>query len=234
MNKNKSFPDHVSKRYTGFLLCCFLAAMPIITQAAPDGFYANAGLSISDGPGTVSINQSSFGNNVKYADGNPISLFTLPQDGRFKYNFSLGYTLRNLALELKYIDLGTQKLLGINGANLAEGASGGFKSEYYGINGVSFIPVNNNVDFFVSMGVGKLHTKMKVSDPKFFMNDSPQEAKQSETVLLLGAGLRYYFSPEFSVNAEYNRLTPVTHGLANSGTYNTAFNIFSLGLTYTF
>lgn len=203
-------------------------------MAAPNGPFVNLGANIVYGPSTISINNSAFGNGTTYANGNPNALFSLANDGRFKYGSSIGYVHDNIGISLKYHNLGSQHLMGVNGASLANGESGSYKAMYYGVNATAFFPINDKKeDIFLSLGGGRLKTELSANSAQF-VGAGTKQAIQNESVLFLGVGMRHYINSTLSVDVEYDRLTPITHGLLSNGTYNNSFGIFSAGLTLSF
>lgn len=174
------------------------------TLAANDGPYIGVSGELVIGPGSVTY---------------PGNLYNLANDGRFSYGANAGYIYKNFGIELKYQDLGSQHQTGLNGVAQNTGNFGG---KYYGVNGLYFIPVNEGKqDFYLGIGAGSLQTNL---------NTTGLSVSQNELALNLAAGVRMNLTNNFAVTAEVNHLTPVTHGLSNTGLYNTGFTVLSLGL----
>lgn len=172
--------------------------------AASDGPYVGVSGELVIGPGTVSY---------------PGNFYNLANDGRFSFGAAAGYIYNNFGIEAKYQDLGSQHQTGLNGVAQNTGSFGG---KYMGVNGLYFIPVNDGKqDFYVAIGAGSLRTTL---------NTTGLNVSQSELALNLGAGVRMNLTKNFAVTVEANHLTPMTHGLINTGLYNTGFTIVSLGL----
>lgn len=172
--------------------------------AANDGPYVGVSGELVIGPGTVSY---------------PGNFYNLANDGRFSFGAAAGYIYKNFGIEAKYQDLGSQHQTGLNGVSTNTGTFGG---KFIGVNGLYFIPVNDGKqDFYVGIGAGSLQTSLKTTG---------LSVSQNELALNLAAGVRMNLTKNFAVTVEANHLTPVTHGLANTGLYNTGFTIVSLGL----
>ncbi|GEM_PF-1427891 len=178
-------------------------------------------IDISYGPDVLSIAHNKFRTTSNYSSN---TLFNLANDGRFSFASALGYIYHNIGIEFKYFNLNPQHLLGVNGQALALNQIGSFGGRYLGVNGLALIPVNNDRNEFIfALGGGKLLTEFHAA------LDSETNINQSESVLLTGFGVRHFFSSNWSVRAEYDYLTPITHGLLSSGIYNDSFGVILLG-----
>ena len=203
-------------------------------NAAQDGVYGVIAYGDVIGPSSISIANGAF-NGAPYTNGNSNNNFNLANDGRFAVNGSVGYIYNNLGIEFKYINLGSQHQTGVNGNSLQSGETGTYGGHYYGVNGQYFIPLNDGKqDIFFSLGAGQMHTTFATVNSQAFTSPAPQSATQNEWAALLGVGARFNLTDHFGLNVEANRITPVTHGLLNSGIYNNAFTVVSIGLVISY
>ena len=199
------------------------------THAAENGFYINANANVTIGPSTITVNKSAFGN-INYASGNDTNTFGYANDGRFAYDGSIGFIRNNFGAEIKYISLGSQKQISQNGASLGANETGTYKGSYFGLSGKYFVPLNQGKqDLHLSFGGGRLSNTLSSSNSRATTPASNLTASQNEWALLLGAGIRFNLFKNFGLNLEVNRITPVTHGLFNSGIYNNAYTSISAG-----
>jgi outer membrane protein W len=204
------------------------------TQAAENGFYINANANVTIGPSTITVNKSAFGN-INYASGNNTNTFGYANDGRFAYDGSIGFIRNNFGAEIKYISLGSQKQISQNGSSLGTNETGTYKGSYYGLSGKYFVPLNQGKqDLHVSIGGGRLSNTLSSSNSNATSPASSLTASQNEWALLLGAGIRFNLFKDFGLNLEVNRITPVTHGLFNSGIYNNAYTSISAGFVVSY
>jgi hypothetical protein len=202
-----------------------------VAQATPDGAFVTVTGDIAYGPGVVSVHNTAFGGGTTYTNGSPNALFYLANDGRFKYGAAVGYVSDNIGISLKYHDLGSQHLMGVNGPSLPERDSGEYKASYYGLHATKFFPTNDKKDdFLISLGGGKQKTELAVNSAEF-VGATNKRVTQNETVLFWGVGMRHHINSTLSIDVEYGRLTPMTHGLLHRGVYNNSFSILSVGLT---
>lgn len=213
-------------------LLSLIAALLISTSAhaVQDGFYGVIAYGNVIGPSSISIANGAF-NGASYTNNNSNNNFNLANDGRFAVNGSVAYVKNNIGIELKYINLGSQHQTGVNGNSLQAGETGTYGGHYYGVNGQYFMPImDNKHDIFFSLGAGQMHTTFATVNSQAFTTPAPQSATQNEWAALLGVGARFSITDYVGINIEANRITPVTHGLLNSGIYNNAYTILSIGL----
>jgi len=219
-------------------IACLVGSAAIISSqviAAQDGPYASLNASLSIGPSAVSVAKDKFGAGTTLASGGPNAIFGLANDGRFGFDGSLGYIKNNFGVEVRYISLGSQKQISTNTSALAANETGTFAGRYVGLNGKYFLPVNNGQqDFHFSLGGGQLSTELKATNSTVFSPQASKNVTQNEFALLLGAGVRFNINKNVGINLEVQRITPVTHGLFNSGVYNNAYTVISTGLAFTY
>ena len=216
------------------LLFVALLLISLSARAAQDGIYGMIAYGDVIGPSSISIANGAF-NGASYANGNANNNFNLANDGRFSVNGSVGYIYNNLGIEFKYINLGSQHQTGVNGNSLQAGETGTYGGHYYGINGQYFMPImDNKHDIFFSLGAGQMHTTFATVNSQAFTSSAPQSATQNEWAALLGVGARFSVTDHFGINLEADRITPVTHGLLNSGIYNNAYTILSVGFVVSY
>jgi outer membrane protein W len=216
------------------LASALIASLALMNQAsaAEDGFYLGLDGNVSIGPSTVTAAPGAFPANANY---NSTQTFGFANDGRFQYDGALGYIKNNFGVELKYISLGSQKQISQNGAALTADQTGTYVGKYYGINGKYFIPVNEGKqDFHLTVGVGRLSNTLTANNSTTTTPTSNLSGTQNETALMLGVGVRFNINKTLGLNAEVNRITPVSHGLLNSGIYNNAYTVLSLGFVVSF
>ena len=232
LSVNNSIPGTYMKRLLSFIVLIFIS---INSYAVRDGFYGVASYSDVIGPGSISINNQAFGSQ-QYANHAANNNFNLANDGRFEFSGSIGYVKDSIGIEAKYINLGSQHQTGVNGNSLQSGETGTYGGSYYGLDAQYFVPLdgNNKHDLFFSLGAGKLRTTFSTVNSQAFNPASSQSATQSEIAALLGVGARFTVTDYVGLNIEADRITPVTHGLLNSGIYGDAYTVFSVGLVFNF
>jgi outer membrane protein W len=216
------------------LLFVTLIFISLSAHAAQDGVYGVISYGDVIGPSSISIANGVF-NGSPYTNGNSNNNFNLANDGRFSVNGSVGYIKNNIGVELKYINLGSQHQTGVNGNSLQAGETGTYGGHYWGVNGQYFMPImDNKHDIFFSLGAGQMHTTFATVNSQAFTTSAPQNATQNEWAALLGVGARFSITDHFGINLEADRITPVTHGLLNSGIYNNAYTILSVGFVVSY
>lgn len=206
-----------------------------LSHAAQDGFYLGANANVSIGPSIVTISNAAFPGGTTYTSGGTTNAFGLSNDGRFQYDAALGYIKNNFGLELRYIALGSQKLITQNGQSMGANESGSYSGKYYGINGKYFVPLNQGKqDLHFALGGGKLVNDFSTVNSSATSPASNLSASQNEFALMLGAGMRFNINKVMGLNLEVNRITPVTHGLFGSGIYNNAYTVISAGFVVSY
>jgi len=205
------------------------------SHAAQDGFYLGANANVSIGPSVVTVSNAAFPSGTTYTGGGNTNAFGLSSDGRFQYDAALGYIKNNFGLELRYISLGSQKQITQNGQSMGANESGSYSGKYYGINGKYFVPLNQGKqDLHFTLGGGKLVNDFSALNSNATNPASNLTASQNEFALMLGAGMRFNVTKIVGLNLEVNRITPVTHGLFNSGIYNNAYTVISAGFVVSY
>ncbi|WP_347555156.1 hypothetical protein [Robbsia sp. KACC 23696] len=206
-----------------FCMASLLAAAPV--SAATKGFYIQA-----DGTLSIGASQVSMANRL-VGSGGGNTVFSLANDGRFGYGAAVGYMFDRAGVRLRYLALGTQPTLAIDGQTNV--SRSGVASRFLGVEGMYLFPIiPKRVDLALIGGAGVMRTT--VTFPTSNHTGRRGTGTQYEPVISLGVGLRVPFSRHFSGGVEVSRLTPFQSGLRARGLYNNGQTVVSAGIGYVF
>ncbi|KKB62224.1 hypothetical protein WM40_18105 [Robbsia andropogonis] len=216
------------------LTCAVLSVAPLVASseavAATNGVFVQADGLLSIGPGRLSAANSKLGG----GDGH--TLYGLANDGRFGFGAAVGYIHDRTGIRVRYLYLGTQPTLSINGKTT--GSRGGLTSHFMGVEGLYLVPlIPRRVDLVLSGGAGVLRSSVPfpgASHPNAEKAPRPGKATQFEPALSLGVGLRVALLRQITGNIDITRLTPFQSGLRSRGLYNNGQTVISAGIAYTF
>jgi len=206
-----------------FYLATLFTTAPV--SAASKGFYIEA-----DGTLSIGASQVSMANRL-VGGGSGNTVFSLANDGRFGYGAAAGYMFDRAGVRLRYLSLGTQPTLAIDGRTNV--SRSGVSSRFLGVEGMYLFPIiPNRVDLALIGGAGVMRTTLTF--PTSNHTGRRGSGTQYEPVISLGVGLRVPLPRHFSGHVEVTRLTPIQSGLRARGLYNNGQTVVSAGVGYTF
>jgi len=186
------------------------AALPAAAQQTPWYGAFSAGQSKTD---------HEFVTNREGAISNAINIRTDFDDKDSAWKATLGYRVNSwLALEVNYADYGSVRsdtrfdvpggLNGFGGVTVDREVKG------FGIDGLISAPIGDRFSVFGRVGAFRAETRAnaRISGDTFFTDGTPgteRSNKSTETTVKYGVGADWYFTPQFAVRLEYERLDSV-------------------------
>lgn len=203
-------------------VCMSLAVMSFVSVASSSALAADNGFYIGVGAGAnffdSTDSQITVGNPGGY-DASDADL-ALRVYGGYQVNKYVGF-------EVAYVDLGTQKIdfVGIDRIN---------KMSVKGVNLslVGSYPVTASLDVFAKVGASYLKNTSYEYGADFLLMEGEVSAKNSDRTWQpsVGVGMKYAYSKNVSVRAEYDRMV----AKAGAHTVDITNNVFSVSAQYNF
>lgn len=183
--------------------CVCAAEQALAVMSASDGWYleANAGSAQSTNtPNHGSTSTSGIGGSA-----------------------DIGYKfLPYVAAEIGYTQYPNSSYKNSAGTKAATG-----KNYSYDIAARGILPISNSgFELFAKLGAGRLNQHYSINNQTAANQIGISNSQHSATGLYLGAGVQYYFMPEFAINTQWAQ----QQGNNSTGNY----NLFSGGLSFIF
>jgi OmpA-OmpF porin, OOP family len=146
------------------------------------------------------------------------------------WGMNLGYRVnRHLAFEGAYTDLGKFSYSVDVSAPTADGISGSYSAKAYSVSAVGIVPLQSSWSIYGKAGLARTSTKLTASSVTGAT--SPEDASDSGTGLLVGAGLRYDLQrSRIFMKAGWDRY--VDAGAESTGKAD--IDLYSVGVGYRF
>lgn len=209
-----------------------VAGLLVAGTASAEGFYVGASVGQSKSKLTSAFDTDPFSNDVYGVPG----LLTRTQDDTgTAYKLNLGYQFNKyFAIEAGYTNLGKFNVnyTGV-GAAAGDTENLNYKIDAWTVAGVGILPVTDQFSVFGKLGVAATKTKaneiinlVSVGDV-----DTISDSK-SRTTVLYGVGVKYDFTKNIAVRAEYENFAKV--GDDGNGSSAAKLSLISVGLDFRF